>query len=132
MTELFPIPQSQKVPINSIHQRPDYIIEIGLQPIEYGKEEVQTVISQVKKVAGNRPMLLLIEAADRSTVTWSGIRALFSKESIAYSLGKAYVVHNWFHFLLAQCYLMVLQPITPLRFFRKKAPAETWLKSIIA
>jgi hypothetical protein len=61
--------------------------------------------------------------------TLSGIRAVLSKPGTDYSAAKAYVFQTRLQFFLAHVGKRIFKPQIPIRFFRDRSDAETWLST---
>jgi hypothetical protein len=109
--------------------RSDEIVEVRLLAKAYSKQKVTSVIDKIKELSGRESLLVLIITDPKSTVTFDGIKAVFSKSAISYSVAKAYVFHTRLQFFLARAGHFVFKPKTPIRFFNDKTKAETWLSS---
>jgi hypothetical protein len=112
-----------------IYFRSDDIIEVHLLPGLYNSKKVLGTIDKIKELSGKSNLLVLTATNKRSMVTYSGIQAVFSKPAMNYSMAKAYLFHNSVQFFLANIGRFIFQPKTPIRFFKNREDAETWLSS---
>jgi hypothetical protein len=110
--------------------RTDGIVEVQLRSKEYNKEIIGTIIATIKRLSADAQLRILVIAAERSQITLDGVKSLFSKEALSYSIAKAYVIKKNSHFVLAKVCMLLYQPTTPIRFFSTQKEAENWLQSV--
>ena|ERR1041384_7271914 len=113
----------------NIYFRSDDIVEVHLLPGVYNGKKVMHVIDRIKILSGKSKLLVLTITDRRSMSTYSGVRAVFSKPAVDYSMAKAYLFHNKMQFLLANLGRWIFRPTIPIRFFRDREAAETWLST---
>ena len=111
--------------------RDDLITEVHLKPGSYDRSHVERIINRIKELKKSNQLLVLILAHKKSSVTLDGIRGLFSRDSLTYSVAKAYVIYKPFHFFLAKACMFIYEPSTPIRFFNNRDEAEAWLTRLI-
>jgi len=112
-----------------IYLRTDDVVEVHLFPGKYNSEKVLGVVEEIKRLK-NKPHLLILTLPHRlSMSTWSGVKAVFSKPGVDYSMAKAYVFPSYLQYIIAKAGRWYLRPVSPMRFFRKREQAEAWLKS---
>ena len=97
------------------------------QDMEYDKEQVEQIISNVQFLAQGQKYLVLISAGPLTTITFQGLRALASHQSFAYAHAKAYVIHTLSQRIMANFYLRYFKPKVPVKFFKNEREAELWL-----
>lgn len=134
MSEFVPFPESDAIVSHAdewadIFIRPDQIAVVHLKPKSYSRITVNLIIDRVRSMQRTEKLLVLILAHPESSVNYGGIRSLFSKKSLTYSVAKAYVLYKPHHFILSKMCMAVFRPRTPIRFFRNRPEAETWLSS---
>ena len=112
-----------------IYIRSDNIAEVHLLPGIYHGERVKGVIEKIKTMTPNKQLLVLVITDKRSMSTLSGIKAVLSKPGTNYSVAKAYVLQTPIQFLLAHIGKRMFRPQIPIRFFKERTEAETWLSS---
>jgi hypothetical protein len=114
-----------------IFLRDDEIVEVHLRPGRYNAEKVLGVIDKILQHTNRPKILVLVVTTPRSMVTFSGLVAVFSKPAVRYSMAKAYVFQTNVQFFLAHLGKLIFKPKTPIRFFRERAQAESWLRSFV-
>jgi hypothetical protein len=112
-----------------IYLRNDNIAEVHLFPGIYHGSKVKGVIEKIKTMSTNKHLLVLVITDKRSMSTLSGIKAVLSKPGTNYSVAKAYVLQTPVQFFLAYIGKRVFTPQIPIRFFKKREEAETWLST---
>lgn len=115
--------------IARIYLRKDEIVETHLLPTFYNGERVMNVIERIKEIRPKGLLLVLVLTDARSVVTWSGLKAVFSRSAVNYSMARAYVFQTYSQFFLARLGKFIVQPKTPMRFFKSRARAEAWLST---
>jgi hypothetical protein len=110
-----------------IRLRDDHIAEVHLRPRGYNRNTVSGIIDKIRSLQDHNQLLVLILAHPDSSIDLSGIKGLFSRKSLSYSVAKAYVIHKPVHFLLAKACLALYRPRMPIRFFKRREEAEAWL-----
>jgi hypothetical protein len=113
----------------NLYFRSDDIVEVHLLPGVYNGTKVLHVIERIKALSGKSKLLVLTITDRRSMSTYSGVKAVFSKPAVDYSVAKAYLFHNKLQFFLANVGRLVFRPTIPIRFFKSRETAETWLHS---
>jgi hypothetical protein len=112
-----------------IYMRSDNIAEVHLFPGIYYGTKVNTVIERIKVMSKTNHLLVLVITHKGSMSTLSGIKAVLSKPGTNYSAAKAYVFQTPVQFFLAHLGKRIYSPQIPIRFFKDRAAAETWLNS---
>jgi hypothetical protein len=115
--------------VSRIYLRSDDIVEVHLLATYYNAERVLGVIDRIKQLNANQRLFVLVITDVRSMVTASGMKAVFSPTAVHYSMARAYVFQTYTQFLLARLGKFIVKPKTPMRFFRHRRSAETWLSS---
>jgi hypothetical protein len=111
--------------------RDDRLVEVHLCPRGYSRANVDQIIGKIKEMQSATQLLVLILADKKSSINLGGIRGLFSRRSLSYSVAKAYVIQKPVHFLLSKICLALFQPKTPIRFFKDRREAESYLKGFV-
>jgi hypothetical protein len=109
--------------------RSDHITEVHLFPGVYHGKKVLGVVEKIKAMSKRKHLLVLVITDRRSMSTLSGIKAVLSKPGTEYSAAKAYVFQTNLQFLLAHLGKSIFKPQIPIRFFKNRASAETWLST---
>ena len=100
-------------------------------PRGYSRKTVNQIIDKIREMQGHEKLVVLILSHPKSSVDLSGIRSLFSRKSLSYSVAKAYVISKPIHFILAKICIAIYKPKMPIRFYRRREEAETWLSSLV-
>ena len=114
-----------------VYFRDDRITEVHLRAAYYNRGRVDGVIQDILRLSGHDNLLVLVVTHARSMVTPGGLSAVFAKDAVDYSMAKAYVFHNGLQFFLARLGRRLFRPKRPIRFFRSRGEAETWLHSLM-
>jgi hypothetical protein len=122
---------SSNDPESEITFRSDYVVEVQLKPINYGLKEVDSVISNILKIAGGKSILVLVVSHEGSNITLDGLKGLFKRSNTSYPLAKAYVLKRKSHFKLAKLCMVLFSPVTPMQFFDNVCDAESWLNQMV-
>jgi hypothetical protein len=109
--------------------RDDDIVEVHLQPGLFNDVKVLGIIDMIKERQSKPDLFVLTVTNRKSMVTYSGLKAVFSKPALNYSIAKAYLFHNKMQFFLANLGRLIFRPKIPIRFFKSMKEAETWLSS---
>jgi hypothetical protein len=112
-----------------IYIRTDDVVEVHLHPGRYNSEKVLGVIEEIKRLKNKQQLLILTIPHKRSMSTLSGVKAVFSKPGVDYSMAKAYVFPSYLQYIIARAGRLYFRPTTPMRFFRNRETAESWLKT---
>lgn len=115
--------------VSRIYLRTDDIVEVHLLATYYNAARVNAVIERIRQLHNRPRLLVLVITEPRSMVTVSGMKAVFASSAVNYSMARAYVFQTYIQFFLARFGKFVIRPKTPMRFFRTRAAAETWLSS---
>jgi hypothetical protein len=115
--------------VSHIYMRKDGITEVHLFPGVYDGKKVLAVVERIKIMSERKHLLVLVITDKRSMSTLSGIKAVLSKPGTDYSAAKAYVFQTRLQFLLAHAGKRLLKPQIPIRFFKDREGAETWLST---
>src|SRR5205814_8004893 len=102
---------------------------VHLLPGWYNAKKVLGTIDKIRELSGRHVILILTVTNKKSMVTWSGFKAVYSKPSLNYAVAKAYLFHTRMQFFLANLGRLIFRPEIPIRFFRDKNTAATWLSS---
>src|ERR1043165_5214104 len=97
-----------------VRLRDDHVAEVHLFGRGYNRTTVGKVIDKVRSMHPSEHLLVLILAHPKSSIDLGGIRGLFSRKSLTYSVAKAYVCHKPIHFFLARIAMSVYQPKMPI------------------
>ena len=112
-----------------IYMRSDEIVEVHLLATYYNGERVSAVIRKIKEHNTRPRLLVLVITEARSMVTYSGMKTVFSPSAVNYSMARAYVFQTYVQFFLARFGKFIVRPKTPMRFFKHRSSAETWLST---
>ncbi|HET6992002.1 MAG TPA: hypothetical protein VFJ43_11790, partial [Bacteroidia bacterium] len=114
-----------------IFQREDGIIEIDCSDnFEYGIEHIKENLAQIKKMAGNKKVLVLNCSKPFTTVTKEVRDYVASAPHKDFIKGEAFVIHTIGQAILGNFYLRVNKPIVPAKLFKNKTDAENWLRKL--
>lgn len=111
--------------------RTDQVVEVHLRAGRYNAAKVLGVIDKIVELNPREKILVLVITTSRSMVTYSGLVAVFSRPAVNYSMAKAYILQTRIQFFLAHLGKRIFRPSKPIRFFKTRHEAETWLKSFM-
>jgi hypothetical protein len=101
-----------------------------LDDVDYDMAKVTIIINYLTQLASDKPFKLLVIAAESSNITVDSLRLLSSSAGMNYVEAQAYVLSTLSQKLMANFYLKFLKSEKPVKFFKDKDSAISWLMAI--
>lgn len=98
--------------------------------VYYDIDMVAIIIHHLTLLASGKPFKLLVIASESSNISVDSLRLLSSSEAMTYATAKAYVISSLSQKLMANFYLKCFKPKKPIKFFKDKDSALSWLIAI--
>jgi len=109
---------------------PIMLIEVA-ENSEIDKAQTLLMNAELKQKADGGNYCVLLDATNDFTVTQESMELIASKEFSPQRLAAAFVVTSLANKLMADFFIKIKKPHTPVRLFTSKDEALKWLKSFI-
>ncbi len=113
-----------------IYLRSDGIVEIDCKnDFEYDVEALKQNLECIKKIAGDKKVLVLNLPKEYTSVSKEARDYIGSGSHSDFIKAEAFVIHTLGQLLLGNLFVKINKPIVPAKLFKTKWAAEVWLMS---
>jgi hypothetical protein len=102
-------------------------IEINVHTGIFDESQISQMVSTLDEISLGKQFLILVNPDKGARVTFMGLRKLASAQTLQYALARAYVLRSMHQKLMAELFMKVYSPASPIRFFREPEEAMKWL-----